>query len=123
LLWQALLDTNCGLTMAQTAEKLADQYGVTREESDRVAFESQRRAKRAWDEGVFDVEVAPVVLKSRRGETEYRADEHMRPETTLEQLAKLAPYFRKDGFVTAGNASGIGDGAASVVLADAEWAE
>jgi acetyl-CoA acetyltransferase family protein len=109
--------------MAQTAEKLAEQYGVTREESDQVAFESQRRAKAAWDAGHFDDEVTPVMLKSRKGEEEYRRDEHMRPDTTLEALAKLAPYFRKDGWVTAGNASGIGDGSASCVLADREWAE
>jgi len=122
LLWQALLDTRCQLTMAQTAEKLADQYGVTREESDQVAFASQQRAKRAWEQGYYDAEVAPVLIKTRKGETEYRADEHMRPETTLEALAALKPYFSKDGYVTAGNASGIGDGAASAVLADAEWA-
>jgi acetyl-CoA acetyltransferase family protein len=123
LLWQALLDTRCGLTMAQTAEKLADQYEVTRAEADKVAFDSQQRAKRAWDQGHFDAEVVPVLLKTRKGEEEYRADEHMRPDTTLEVLAKLQPYFRKDGLVTAGNASGIGDGAASCVVASAEWAE
>jgi len=122
LLWQALLDTRCQLTMAQTAEKLADQYGVTREESDQVALASQQRAKRAWEQGHYDAEVAPVLIKTRKGETEYRADEHMRPDTTLEALAALKPYFSKDGYVTAGNASGIGDGAASAVLADAEWA-
>jgi acetyl-CoA acetyltransferase family protein len=123
LLWQALLDTRCGLTMAQTAEKLAEQYGVTRQEADCVAFESQRRARLAWERGHFQDEVVPVTIKTRKGEEEYRADEHMRPDTTLEALAKLPPYFRKDGYVTAGNASGIGDGSASTVLADAEWAE
>ena len=123
LLWQALLDTNCGLTMAQTAEELADRYQVTREEADEVAFRSQQRAKQAWDEGRFAAEVVPVTVKTRKGEVEYAADEHMRPDTTLEGLAKLRPYFRKDGYVTAGNASGIGDGAAAAVLASAEWAE
>jgi acetyl-CoA acyltransferase 2 len=123
LLWQALLDTQCNLTMAQTAEKLADQYSVTREEVDRVALNSQQRAKAAWDAGHYDAEVAPVVIKTRKGEEVYRADEHMRPDTTMEILGKLTPYFRKDGFVTAGNASGIGDGAASVVVASGEWAE
>jgi acetyl-CoA acetyltransferase family protein len=123
LLWQALLDSRCGLTMAQTAEKLAEQYGVTRQEADCVAFESQRRAKHAWEQGHFADEVIPVTVKTRKGEEEFRADEHMRPDTTLEGLAKLQPYFRKDGFVTAGNASGIGDGAASTVIADAEWAD
>jgi acetyl-CoA acetyltransferase family protein len=121
-LWEALRDSNCGLTMAETAEKLAEGYKVTREEADRVAFESQQRAKRAWDQGRFDAEITPVVVKTRKGEVAYRADEHMRPDTTLEALAALKPYFRKDGLVTAGNASGIGDGAAACVLADAGWA-
>ena len=123
VLWEALLDTNCGLTMAQTAEELADRYGVTREEADEVAYNSQQRAKVAWDEGRFDAEITPVTLETRKGETTYAADEHMRPDTTLEVLAGLRPYFRKDGLVTAGNASGIGDGSASAVLASAEWAE
>ncbi len=122
-LWQALLDSNCGLTMAQTAEELADRYGVTRDEADAVAVRSQQRAKRAWDEGRFDHEIAPLTVRSRKGETLYAADEHMRPDTTAEALAQLRPYFRKDGLVTAGNASGIGDGAACAVLADAEWAQ
>lgn len=121
-LWEALKDANCGLTMAETAEKLAEQYRVTREEADRVALLSQQRAKAAWDAGRFDAEIAPVTIKSRKGEVQYRADEHMRPETTLEALAALRPYFKKDGLVTAGNASGIGDGAAACVVADEEWA-
>lgn len=123
MLWQALLDSNCGLTMAQTAEKLAEQYDIGREDADRLAYESQQRAKRGWDAGHFDAEVVPVTLQTRKGETEYRADEHMRPDTTPEALAKLRPYFKKDGLVTAGNASGIGDGAAACVLSDAEWAD
>lgn len=122
LLWEALLDTNCDLTMAQTAEELGDRYEVTREESDEVAVRSQQRAQAAWDAGYFDAEIAPVTVKSRKGDVEYAADEHMRPETTLEGLSRLRPYFREGGFVTAGNASGIGDGAAGAVLADAEWA-
>lgn len=123
VLWQALLDSNCGLTMAQTAEELADRYAVTRAEADQVALDSQLRAKAAWDAGRFDAEIVPVPIRTRKGESEYAADEHMRPDTSLETLAGLRPYFRQDGLVTAGNASGIGDGAASVVLADAEWAE
>ncbi len=123
LLWESLLDTNCDLTMAQTAEELADRYEVTREEADQVALASQQRAKAAWDAGHFDAEIAEVVIKTRKGETTYAADEHMRPETTMEALGGLRPYFRKDGLVTAGNASGIGDGAASAVIASAEWAE
>jgi acetyl-CoA acyltransferase 2 len=123
MLWQALTDPYCGLSMAQTAEKLAEQYGITREEADHIAFLSQQRAKQAWDECRFKAEVVPVTVKTRKGETVFNTDEHMRPETTMEALAALRPYFRKDGLVTAGNASGIGDGAAAVVIADAGWAE
>ena len=123
LLWTALTDTQCGLSMAQTAEKLADQYGITREAADTVALRSQQRARAAWDEGRLDAEIVPVMVKTREGEQEFRTDEHMRPETTMEALGALRPYFRKDGLVTAGNASGIGDGAAAVVVSSAEWAE
>lgn len=122
LLWQALEDTQCGSTMAQTAEELGDRYGVTREASDAVALRSQRRAAEAWAEGRFEAEIAPVTLRTRKGEVQYAADEHIRPDADLEGLARLRPYFRENGLVTAGNASGIGDGSASVVLADAEWA-
>jgi len=123
LLWEALLDSNCGLTMAQTAEELASRYDLTRDEVDRVALASQQRAKRAWEEGRFEAEIIPVTIETRKGESIYVADEHMRPDTTLEGLSALRPYFKKDGLVTAGNASGIGDGAASAILADAAWAE
>jgi len=123
MLWQSLLDTQCDLTMAQTAEELAGRYKVTREEADQVAFDSQLRAKRAWDEGRFAAEIAPVTIRTRKGEKEFSTDEHMRPDTTMEALASLRPYFKKDGLVTAGNASGIGDGAAAAVIASADWAE
>jgi acetyl-CoA acetyltransferase family protein len=123
LLWESLSDTYCDLTMAQTAEELADRYDIQREEVDQVAVASQKRAKAAWDAGYFDAEITPVTIKTRKGEVTYATDEHMRPDTTLEALGALRPYFKKDGLVTAGNASGIGDGAASAVLADAEWAE
>ncbi|MDE0898188.1 MAG: acetyl-CoA C-acetyltransferase [Longimicrobiales bacterium] len=123
LLWEALLDTNCDLTMAQTAEELADRYAVSREEADQVAYNSHQRARAAWDAGHFDAEVAGVVIKSRKGETTFAADEHIRSDTTMEALGGLRPYFRKDGLVTAGNASGIGDGAASAVLAGSDWAQ
>jgi acetyl-CoA acyltransferase 2 len=123
LLWAALTDTQCGLSMAQTAEKLAEQYGVTREEADQVALRSQQRAKQAWDEGRMQNEIAAVPITTRKGETLFNADEHMRPDATMESLSALRPYFRKDGLVTAGNASGIGDGAAAAVIASAEWAE
>ena len=123
MLWESLMDTNCNLTMAQTAEELGDRYGVTREESDLVALASQQRAAEAWKNGYFDAEICPVTIKSRKGDTQYAADEHMRPDATIEALAKLRPYFREGGFVTAGNASGIGDGSASAVIAEASWAE
>ena len=122
-LWAALTDSQCGLSMAQTAEKLADQYGITRAEADEVAVRSQQRAKRAWDEGRMQNEIEPVPVKTRKGEVLFNADEHMRPDATIESLGALKPYFRKDGLVTAGNASGIGDGAAAVVIAGADWAE
>lgn len=123
LLWAALSDPHCGLTMAQTAEKLAEKYGVTRSEADEVAYRSQQRAQEAWDQCRFQAEVAPITVQTRKGEVLFNNDEHMRPETTPEVLAGLRPYFKKDGLVTAGNASGIGDGAAAVVLASAQWAE
>ncbi len=122
-LWEALTDSNCGLSMAQTAEGLAERYAVTREEADQVAVNSQTRAAAAWDAGRYDAEVSPVTVRTRKGEGEFAIDEHMRPGTTLEALARLRPYFKKDGLVTAGNASGIGDGAASVVLTSRTWAE
>jgi len=123
LLWTALTDTQCDMSMAQTAEKLADRYGITREEADEVAVRSQQRAKQAWDEGRMQAEVEPVPVKTRKGEVMFNDDEHMRPDATMESLGALRPYFRKDGLVTAGNASGIGDGAAAVVIAGAAWAE
>ena len=108
--------------MAQTAEELGDRYEVTREYSDEVAHRSHVRARAAGDEGRFADEVVPVTIRTRKGEKEFAADEHIRPDVSLEGLARLRPYFRKGGLVTAGNASGIGDGSASTVIADAEWA-
>ncbi len=123
-LWEALSDPQCGFSMAETAENLADKYQLTRQEVDEYALTSQQRAKRAWDEGVFADEVVPVSVKNpkTRQMEDWRADEHMRPETTLAALAKLPPYFKKDGFVTAGNASGICDGAAATIVASETFA-
>ena len=123
VLWQALVDTHCDMPMALTAEELAGRYGVTREEADEVAVRSQQRAHAAWQAGRFDAEVAPIRVETRKGTATYATDEHMRPETTMEALARLRPHFREGGLVTAGNASGIGDGAASAVLASSAWAE
>ena len=123
LLWEALKDPQCGLSMAETAESLAEKYKLTRREVDEVAVTSQQRAKQAWDACAFQDEVVPVTIKAKGKEVEFRADEHMRPETTLEILSGLKPYFKKDGLVTAGNASGISDGGAATVIASAEYAK
>ena len=96
--------------------------GLVPAEVDEVALGSQRRAKKAWDDCVFQDEVIPVPIKTRKGEVEFRADEHMRPDTTAEGLAALKPYFKKDGLVTAGNASGISDGAAATVISSEGYA-
>ncbi|MGH7511664.1 MAG: acetyl-CoA C-acyltransferase [Gemmatimonadales bacterium] len=123
-LWEAVRDAYCGLAMAETAERLAERYGLAREAVDCFAARSQACAKAAWDAGAFADEVVPVTLKDRRTRQDvaWAADEHLRPETTPEGLAKLPPYFRKDGVVTAGNASGIGDGAAALVVAGEAYA-
>jgi acetyl-CoA acetyltransferase family protein len=123
LLWESLKDPQCGLSMAETAEGLAEKYNLTRKEVDEVALGSQQRAKQAWDACVFQDEVVGISIKKKGKEVEFRADEHMRPETTLDVLLGLKPYFKKDGLVTAGNASGISDGAAATVIASDEYAK
>ena len=122
LLWESLKDPQCGFSMAETAENLADKYQLARTDVDAVAVGSQQRAKKAWDDCVFQDEVVPVPIKKKGQTIDFRADEHMRPETTLEALAALKPYFKKDGVVTAGNASGICDGAAATVIASESYA-
>jgi len=123
-LWEALKDPECGLSMAETAERLAERYHLARREVDEVALASQQRATQAWDACVFQDEVIPVPVKGKKGEvSEFRADEHLRPSTTLDGLLALKPYFKKDGLVTAGNASGIVDGAAATVVASAVFAQ
>lgn len=117
----ALLDTYCNTPMAGTAENLARKFEISREEQDQYALRSQQAAKRALDAGVFADEIVPVEIKNRKGTTLFEHDDHMRPETTMEGLAKLKPAFSKDGFVTAGNASGIVDGAAALVIADEQY--
>jgi acetyl-CoA acetyltransferase family protein len=123
LLWESLKDPNCGFSMAETAENLAEKYKLGRREVDEVALGSQQRAKQAWDSGVFTDEVVPVSIKKKGQMVDYAADEHMRPETTLEVLMSLKPYFKKDGVVTAGNASGICDGAAATIIAGEDLAK
>ncbi|MBD0318949.1 MAG: acetyl-CoA C-acetyltransferase [Gemmatimonadetes bacterium] len=121
-LWEALTDTFAGCSMAVTAENLADHYGITRAEVDEYAHRSQQLAKAACEQNRFGTEIVPITLKSRKGETQFACDEHMRPETTMEMLGKLKPYFKEGGTVTAGNASGIGDGGAAVLIASDAYA-
>ena len=108
--------------MGITAENLAAKHGFTREEQDAFAVESQRRAAIAIDEGRFKSQIVPIVKQTRKGEVVFDTDEHLKRGTTMETLAKMRPAFKKDGTVTAGNASGINDGAAFFVLADSEVA-
>jgi acetyl-CoA acetyltransferase family protein len=117
----ALLDTYCNTPMAGTAENLARKFDISREEQDKYALRSQIEAKRAKDSGFLAEEIVPVEVKTRKGSVRVDQDDHLRPETTLEGLAKLKPAFAKDGFVTAGNASGIVDGAAALVIAGEEF--
>ncbi|XP_041436571.1 3-ketoacyl-CoA thiolase, mitochondrial isoform X1 [Xenopus laevis] len=120
ILWAALTDSHIKIPMAITAENLGAKYGITREDCDKYAFQTQQRWKAAQDSGYFAAEMAPIELKSRKGPIKMEQDEHPRPQTTLEQMAKLPPVFKKDGMVTAGNASGICDGAGVVLLASEE---
>ena len=115
-LFEGLTDSYCGLPMALTAEKLAAQKGITRKDADAYALRSQQAADAAAKAGVFKEEIVPVEVKQGRKLMLVSEDDHRRPETTMETLEKLAPSFQKDGMVTAGNASGIVDGAAAVVV-------
>ncbi|HUF28620.1 MAG TPA: acetyl-CoA C-acyltransferase [Gemmatimonadaceae bacterium] len=124
-LWESLRDPVAGLSMAETAEKLAGQYSIDRGCVDEFALRSQQLAHQAWEAGVYADEVVGIPVKNpkTRQVEEFKRDEHMRPNTTLEALRNLKPYFKADGVVTAGNASGIGDGAAALVIASAEYAK
>ena len=117
----ALLDTYSGFYMAQTSDNLARKYDISREAQDEFALRSQKCAADAMQRGVFAEEIVSVAV-GRKGE-QITTDDHVRPDTTMEGLAKLKPAFAKDGFVTAGNASGIVDGAAMVVVTSAENAQ
>jgi acetyl-CoA acetyltransferase family protein len=111
-----LTDSFCGLPMAMTAEKLAEQQGITRREADEYALRSQQAADAAFKACRVKDEIVPVEVKQGKKTTVVSQDDHRRPETTMEILEKLPPSFKKDGIVTAGNASGIVDGAAAVVV-------
>lgn len=115
-LFAALMDPLAGLMMAQTAEKVAKRLGITREQQDEYALRSHVLGSKAVKEGRFAAEIEPLTIKGRKGDEVVALDDHIKPETTLEGLSKLRAAFGKDGTVTAGNASGIVDGAASVVL-------
>jgi acetyl-CoA C-acetyltransferase len=110
-----------GQVMGATAETLAEQYAIPRKEQDAFAARSQNKAEAAWEAGRFASQIAPVTVKTRKGETVVERDEHFRTGVTAESLARLPAVFRKDGTVTAGNSSGITDGAAAlVVMSEAE---
>ena len=119
----ALTDPFHGVHMGITAENIAAKWGITREEQDALAVESHRRAALAQAEGRFTSQILPIELKTRKGVVSFATDEHVRGETTLESLAKLRPAFKKDGSVTAGNASGINDAAAAIVMMERSVAE
>ncbi|XP_076808550.1 3-ketoacyl-CoA thiolase, mitochondrial-like [Clavelina lepadiformis] len=122
-LWAGLTDLQCKTPMGVTAENLATKYGITREDTDRYARLTQSRWGEAQKSGKFDPEMITMTLKSKKGPREFHIDEHPRPDVTLEQLAKLPPVFKKDGTVSAGNASGVCDGASAVVIATEEACE
>lgn len=121
MLLHTLTDEYSGCGMGVTAENLAEEYGVSREAQDAYAYESHKRAAEAIETGRFAEEIVPVEVKTRKGVSVVDRDEHVKPETTAEKLAELRPAFKKGGTVTAGNASGINDGAASVVIASEEF--
>jgi acetyl-CoA acyltransferase 2 len=117
-LWDTLKDQHINCPMAITAENLAEKYGVTLEQSNELALRSQQLWHKANEAGLLKAEITPVMVKDKKlGEVAFEVDEHPRPKTTKEDLAKLKPLFKKGGVVTAGNASGISDGAGAVVVA------
>jgi len=118
-LWDVFNDMHMGIT----AEIVAERFGVTREQADLLSYQSHIKAQRAQAEGRFDKEIVPVVMKGKKGDTVFDKDEGIRPDTTPEALAKLSPSFKKDGLVTAGNASQLSDGAAALVVCSREFAE
>ena len=123
MIWDGLRDVFNGIHMGLTAEVLAEEYGISREEQDRFAYESQMKAKRAIESGRLRDEIVPIVVKTKKAETVFDTDEHPRFDTTLEKLAKLKPAFKEGGTVTAGNSSGINDGASALILASEKVVE
>lgn len=117
-LWAGLTDSYAGLPMGLTAEKLGEKYGITRDECDEFGLRSQTTYRHAYENGIFKNEIVPVAIKGKKGPEVVEHDEHPRLNATLNDLKKLRPTFKENGLVTAGSASGICDGAASLVLAD-----
>ncbi|MCB0419333.1 MAG: thiolase family protein, partial [Bdellovibrionales bacterium] len=122
-LWECLTDAYCSMPMAMTAEKLAEQHGIGREACDAYALRSQKAYGAAWERGAFAAEIAPIELPSRKGPVTVSKDECPRVDSNAQGLARLKPVFKKDGVVTAGNASAITDGAAALVLTTKARAE
>ena len=123
--WDGLMDHNIGLMMGMTAENVAEKYHISREDQDEFAYTSQMRAKKALEEGRFRDEIVSVVIPGKSGKDSkiVDTDEHPRPETTMEGLSKLLPAFKSGGSVTAGNSSGINDGASAVLVLSGEMAD
>ncbi len=119
-LWDGLTDSYTQTPMGITAENLAEKYAITREECDEFAVRSQQTWGEAEKKGVFDYEISPIEIEDRKGTKIVETDEHPRPETTVDKLSKLKSVFKKDGTVTAASASGICDGAGSIILASEE---
>ncbi|GMH65339.1 hypothetical protein TrVE_jg12795 [Triparma verrucosa] len=119
-LWSGLTDSYAGTPMGVTAENLAKKYNITREECDEYAVRSQQTWGKAKEAGHFDAEMAPIEVKTRKGMVTIDTDEHPKPSTTVEQISKLRPVFDKEGVVTAAGASGICDGAGTIILASEE---
>lgn len=123
MIWDGLRDVFNGIHMGLTAEVLAEEFEITREEQDMFAYESQMKARKAIEEGRFKEEIVPVEVVEKKEKRIFSIDEHPRPNVTLEKLSNLKPVFKEGGTVTAGNASGINDGASSVILASEEFVE
>jgi acetyl-CoA C-acetyltransferase len=123
-LWEAFKDTYNDLVMGGTAEMVAERFNINRKDQDEYGYLSQMRTKEAKEKGYHAEEITPVELKDRKGNTQlFTEDEHPRPNTSLEKLATLKPFFKKDGCVTAGNASGISDGGCAFVVTTKEKAD
>jgi acetyl-CoA C-acetyltransferase len=118
-LWDSFNNMHMGLT----AEICAERFHVTREQADQLSFESHTKAQAATIDGRFEKEIVPYVIRSKKGETVFKTDEGIRPDTTLESLGKLKPAFKENGVVTAGNSSQLSDGASALIIASRRWAE